>query len=139
MVMFVDNDVVLFVVVVMESDEVLCLCVFVVFEGFLVVGLIVVYEFYVWSVDGWVVDVSVISLVFVEVVLIVFSCEGDGIVEKDLLDVVEKVLNSENVCLVVDCLMVCSVEIILYCVEVIIFFYLGLEVELVMVVVKVSL
>lgn len=35
--------------------------------------------------------------------------------------------------------MVCSVEIILYCVEVIIFFYLGLEVELVMVVVKVSL
>lgn len=47
MVIFVDDDVVLFVVVVMESDEVLCLCVFVVFEGFFVVGLIVVYEFYV--------------------------------------------------------------------------------------------
>ncbi|MBB9102070.1 baseplate J/gp47 family protein, partial [Escherichia coli] len=74
-----------------------------------------------------------------EVVLTVLSREGDGTAEKDLLDVVENALNSENVRPVADRLTVRSAEIIPYRVEATIFLYPGPEAEPVMAAAKASL
>ncbi|AIM71706.1 baseplate J/gp47 family protein [Salmonella enterica] len=72
-------------------------------------------------------------------VLTVLSREGDGTAVKDLLDVVEKALNSESVRPVADRLTVRSAEIIPYRVEATIFLYPGPEAEPVMAAAKASL
>ncbi|NRL21310.1 baseplate assembly protein [Salmonella enterica subsp. enterica serovar Typhi] len=84
-------------------------------------------------------DASATSPAPAEVVLTVLSREGDGTAEKDLLDVVEKALNSENVRPVADRLTVRSAEIIPYRVEATIFLYPGPEAEPVMAAAKASL
>ncbi|NRL97017.1 baseplate assembly protein [Salmonella enterica subsp. enterica serovar Typhi] len=92
-----DNDAVPPVAAVMESDEALRLRVPAAFEGLSVAGPTAAYEFHARSADGRVADASATSPAPAEVVLTVLSREGDGTAEKDLLDVVEKALNSENV------------------------------------------
>ena len=90
-----DNDAVPPVAAVMESDEALRLRVPAAFEGLSVAGPTAAYEFHARSADGRVADASATSPAPAEVVLTVLSREGDGTAEKDLLDVVEKALNSE--------------------------------------------
>ena len=128
-----DND------AVMESDEALRLRVPAAFEGLSVAGPTAAYEFHARSADGRVADASATSPAPAEVVLTVLSREGDGTAEKDLLDVVEKALNSENVRPVADRLTVRSAEIIPYRVEATIFLYPGPEAEPVMAAAKASL
>ncbi|MBI0956628.1 hypothetical protein HCI37_14415 [Escherichia coli] len=120
-----DNDAVPPVAAVMESDEALRLRVPAAFEGLSVAGPTAAYEFHARSADGRVADASATSPAPAEVVLTVLSREGDGTAEKDLLDVVEKALNSENVRPVADRLTVRSAEIIPYRVEATIFLYPG--------------
>lgn len=122
-----DNDAVPPVAAVMESDEALRLRVPAAFEGLSVAGPTAAYEFHARSADGRVADASATSPAPAEVVLTVLSREGDGTAEKDLLDVVEKALNSENVRPVADRLTVRSAEIIPYRVEATIFLYPGSE------------
>ena len=122
-----DNDAVPPVAAVMESDEALRL------------RVPAAYEFHARSADGRVADASATSPAPAEVVLTVLSREGDGTAEKDLLDVVEKALNSENVRPVADRLTVRSAEIIPYRVEATIFLYPGPEAEPVMAAAKASL
>ncbi|HAJ7356312.1 TPA: baseplate assembly protein [Escherichia coli] len=130
-----DND----AAAVMESDEALRLRVPAAFEGLSVAGPTAAYEFHARSADGRVADASATSPAPAEVVLTVLSREGDGTAEKDLLDVVEKALNSENVRPVADRLTVRSAEIIPYRVEATIFLYPGPEAEPVMAAAKASL
>ncbi len=118
-----DNNAVPPVAAVMESDEALRLRVPAAFEGLSVAGPTAAYEFHARSADGRVADASATSPAPAEVVLTVLSREGDGTAEKDLLDVVEKALNSENVRPVADRLTVRSAEIIPYRVEATIFLY----------------
>lgn len=127
-----DDDAVPPVAAVMESDEALRLRVPAAFEGLSVAGPTAAYEFHARSADGRVADASATSPAPAEVVLTVLSREGDGTAEKDLLDVVEKALNSENVRPVADRLTVRSAEIIPYRVEATIFLYPGPEAEPVM-------
>ncbi len=134
-----DNDAVPPVAAVMESDEALRLRVPAAFEGLSVAGPTAAYEFHARSADGRVADASATSPAPAEVVLTVLSREGDGTAEKDLLDVVEKALNSENVRPVADRLTVRSAEIIPYRVEATIFLYPGPEAEPVMAAAKASL
>ncbi|EBS2583826.1 baseplate assembly protein [Salmonella enterica subsp. enterica serovar Newport] len=109
------------------------------FEGLSVAGPTGAYEFHARSADGRVADASATSPVPAEVVLTVLSREGDGTAVKDLLDVVEKALNSESVRPVADRLTVRSAEIIPYRVEATIFLYPGPEAEPVMAAAKASL
>ncbi|EOZ9794939.1 TPA: baseplate assembly protein [Escherichia coli] len=134
-----DDDAVPPIAAVMESDEALRLRVPAAFEGLSVAGPTAAYEFHARSADGRVADASATSPAPAEVVLTVLSREGDGTAEKDLLDVVEKALNSENVRPVADRLTVRSAEIIPYRVEATIFLYPGPEAEPVMAAAKVSL
>lgn len=134
-----DDDAVPPVAAVVESDEALRLRVPAAFEGLSVAGPTAAYEFHARSADGRVADASATSPAPAEVVLTVLSREGDGTAEKDLLDVVEKALNSENVRPVADRLTVRSAEIIPYRVEATIFLYPGPEAEPVMAAAKVSL
>ncbi|NRK12171.1 baseplate assembly protein [Salmonella enterica subsp. enterica serovar Typhi] len=92
-----DNDAVPPVAAVMEDDEALRQRIPAAFEGLSVAGPTGAYEFHARSADGRVADASATSPAPAEVVLTVLSREGDGTAEKDLLDVVEKALNSENV------------------------------------------
>lgn len=123
----------------LESDEALRLRVPAAFEGLSVAGPTAAYEFHARSADGRVADASATSPAPAEVVLTVLSREGDGTAGKDLLDVVEKALNSENVRPVADRLTVRSAEIIPYRVEATIFLYPGPEAEPVMAAAKASL
>ncbi|NRK20255.1 baseplate assembly protein [Salmonella enterica subsp. enterica serovar Typhi] len=126
-----DNDAVPPVAAVMEDDEALRQRIPAAFEGLSVAGPTGAYEFHARSADGRVADASATSPAPAEVVLTVLSREGDGTAEKDLLDVVEKALNSENVRPVADRLT--------YRVEATIFLYPGPEAEPVMAAAKASL
>ncbi|CDV74017.1 probable phage baseplate assembly protein [Salmonella enterica subsp. enterica serovar Paratyphi A] len=134
-----DNDAVPPVAAVMEDDEALRQRIPAAFEGLSVAGPTGAYEFHARSADGRVADASATSPAPAEVVLTVLSREGDGTAVKDLLDVVEKALNSESVRPVADRLTVRSAEIIPYRVEATIFLYPGPEAEPVMVAAKASL
>lgn len=134
-----DNDAVPPVAAVMEDDEALRQRIPAAFEGLSVAGPTGAYEFHARSADGRVADASATSPAPAEVVLTVLSREGDGTAVKDLLDVVEKALNSESVRPVADRLTVRSAEIIPYRVEATIFLYPGPEAEPVMAAAKASL
>jgi Phage-related baseplate assembly protein len=134
-----DNEAVPPVVAVMETDEALRLRVPDAFEGLSVAGPTAAYEFHARSADGRVADASATSPTPAEVVLTVLSREGDGTAAADLLAVLEKALNSENVRPVADRLIVRSAEIIQYSVNATIFLYPGPEAEPVMAAAKVSL
>lgn len=112
-----DNDAVPPVAAVMEDDEALRQRIPAAFEGLSVAGPTGAYEFHARSADGRVADASATSPAPAEVVLTVLSREGDGTAVKDLLDVVEKALNSESVRPVADRLTVRSAEIIPYLIE----------------------
>ncbi|MEJ5072408.1 baseplate assembly protein [Enterobacter ludwigii] len=124
-----DNDAVPPVAAVMETDEALRLRIPAAFEGLSVAGPTAAYEFHAKSADGRVADASATSPAPAEVVLTVLSREGDGTADADLLEVVEKALNSESVRPVADRLTVRGASIVNYSVRALLYLYPGPESE----------
>lgn len=117
------------VAAVMESDTDLRLRAQQAFEGLSVAGPVGAYEYHGRSADGRVADISVISPTPASVTITVLSREGDGTASADLLAVVEKALNAEDVRPVGDRVTVQSAQIINYQIEAKLFFYPGPEAE----------
>lgn len=134
-----DIDAVPPVAAVMESDDDFRLRVPEAFEGLSVAGPTAAYEFHARSADGRIADASATSPAPAEVVITILSREGDGTAESELLAVIEKALNSENVRPVADRLTIRSAQIIPYDVNATIYLYPGPEAEPVMAAAKASI
>ncbi|WP_140918807.1 baseplate assembly protein [Limnobaculum xujianqingii] len=99
------------------------------FEGLSVAGPTAAYEFFGRSADGRVADVSAISPQPACVTVSVLSREGNGTASSELIAIVDKVLNDEQVRPVADRVTTQSAEIVEYEVDAILYFYPGPEAE----------
>lgn len=99
------------------------------FEGLSVAGPVGAYEYHGRSADGRVADISVVSPTPACVTITVLAREGDGSAGADLLAVVEKALNAEDVRPVGDRVTVQAAEIVPYQVAATLYFYPGPEAE----------
>lgn len=117
------------VAAVMESDSDFRLRIQQSFEGLSVAGPVGAYQFHGRSADGRVADVSVISPSPACVTISVLSREGDGTASEELIRIVDKALNAENVRPVADRLTVQSAEIIAYQITAVLHLYPGPEAE----------
>mgnify|MGYP005980528609 CR=1 FL=1 len=113
----------------MESDTDLRLRAQQAFEGLSVAGPVGAYEYHGRSADGRVADISVESPMPACVTISVLSREGDGTASDDLLAIVEKALNAEEVRPVGDRVTVQSAEIVPYEINATLYFYPGPEAE----------
>ena len=113
----------------MESDTDLRFRAQQAFEGLSVAGPVGAYEYHGRSADGRVADISVVSPSPACVTITVLSREDDGTAPDDLLAVVEKALNAEDVRPVGDRVTVQSAEIVPYQIDAILYFYPGPESE----------
>ncbi|MNG64075.1 Baseplate J-like protein [compost metagenome] len=102
---------------VMESDSDFRLRIPAAFEGMSVAGPTGAYEFHAVSADGRVADASAISPSPANVTITVLSREGDGTASDDLLTIVDKALNSEEIRPVADRLLIQSASIVKYQVD----------------------
>lgn len=98
------------------------------FEGLSVAGPVGAYEYH-GRADGRVADISVESPTPACVTISVLSREGDGTASDDLLAIVEKALNAEEVRPVGDRVTVQSAEIVPYEINATLYFYPGPEAE----------
>lgn len=114
---------------VMESDADLRLRTQQAFEGLSVAGPVGAYEYHGRSADGRVADVSVTSPSPACVTITVLSREGDGTASPELLAIVEKTLNAEDVRPVADRVTVQSAEIVTYQIDATLYVYPGPESE----------
>lgn len=114
---------------VMESDTDLRFRAQQAFEGLSVAGPVGAYEYHGRSADGRVADISVVSPSPACVTITVLSREDDGTAPADLLTIVEKALNAEEVRPVGDRVTVQSAEIVPYQIDAILYFYPGPESE----------
>lgn len=114
---------------VMESNDDYRARIAAAFEGLSVAGPTGAYEYHARSADGRVADASAISPSPAVVTVTVLAREGDGTAAADLLAVVDKALNNENVRPVADRVNVRSADIVNYAIEAEIFIYPGPEVE----------
>lgn len=114
---------------VMESDTDLRLRTQQAFEGLSVAGPVGAYEYHGRSADGRVADVSVVSPSPACVMITVLSREGDGTANTDLLAIVDKALNAEDVRPVADRVTVQSAEIVPYQIDATLYVYPGPESE----------
>lgn len=112
----------------MESDADLRLRAQQAYEGLSVAGPVGAYEYH-GRADGRVADISVVSPSPACVTITVLSREDDGTASDDLLAVVEKALNAEEVRPVGDRVTVQSAEIVPYQIDAILYFYPGPEAE----------
>lgn len=113
----------------MESDTDLRLRAQQAFEGLSVAGPVGAYEYHGRSSDGRVADISVESPTPACVTISVLSREGDGTASDDLLAIVEKALNAEEVRPVGDRVTVQGAEIVPYEINATLYFYPGPEAE----------
>ncbi|QJT82037.1 baseplate assembly protein [Kosakonia sp. MUSA4] len=114
---------------VMESDKDLRLRAQQAFEGLSVAGPEGAYEYHGRSADGRVADISVISPNPAYITISVLSREGDGSASDELITIVEKALNAEDVRPVGDRVTVQSAEIVPYQIDATLYFYPGPESE----------
>lgn len=114
---------------VMESNDDYRARIAAAFEGLSVAGPTGAYEYLARSADGRVADASAISPSPAVVTVTVLAREGDGTAAADLLAVVDKALNDENVRPVADRVNVRSADIVNYAIEAEIFIYPGPEAE----------
>ncbi|WP_460645835.1 baseplate assembly protein [Leclercia adecarboxylata] len=114
---------------VMESDNDLRLRAQQAFEGMSVAGPTGAYEYHGRSADGRVADISVVSPSPACVTITVLSRESDGTASPELLAVVEKTLNAEDVRPVGDRVTVQAAEIVPYQIDALLYFYPGPEAE----------
>ncbi|WP_312400626.1 baseplate assembly protein [Enterobacter chengduensis] len=124
-----DDNAVLPVAAVMETDDELRRRVPQAFEGLSVAGPTAAYEFHARSADGRVADVSATSPAPATVVITVLSREGNGASPADLLAVVDAALNDENIRPVADRVTVQSAAIVPYEINATLYFYPGPEAE----------
>lgn len=114
---------------VMESDTDLRLRAQQAFEGLSVAGPTGAYEYHGRSADGRVADISVFSPSPACVTITVLSRESDGTASPELLAVVEKALNADDVRPVGDRVTVQAAEIVPYQIDALLYFYPGPEAE----------
>ena len=114
---------------VMESDPDLRTRTQQAFEGLSVAGPTAAYEFWGRSADGRVADISAESPLPACVTITVLSREGDGTASPDLLAIVDKALNAEDVRPVADRVTVQSAEIVPYQIDATLYIYPGPEAE----------
>ncbi|MBU3381197.1 baseplate assembly protein [Escherichia coli] len=114
---------------VMESDTDLRLRAQQAYEGLSVAGPVGAYEYHGRSADGRVADISVVSPSPACVTITVLSREDDGTASDELLTIVEKALNAEEVRPVGDRVTVQSAEIVPYQIDATLYFYPGPEAE----------
>ncbi|HEH4464821.1 TPA: baseplate assembly protein [Citrobacter braakii] len=112
---------------VMESDTDLRLRAQQAYEGLSVAGPVGAYEYHGRSADGRVADISVVSPSPACVTITVLSREDDGTASDELLTIVEKALNAEEVRPVGDRVTVQSAEIVPYQIDAKLYFYPGPE------------
>ncbi|EKL3977761.1 baseplate assembly protein [Morganella morganii] len=93
------------------------------FEGMSVAGPVGAYVFHARSASGQVADASAISQEPACVTVSVLSREGDGTAPAELLAVVDKALNDENVRPVADRVTVQSVEIVNYSIDAVLYLF----------------
>ncbi|QBN11501.1 baseplate assembly protein [Enterobacter cloacae complex sp.] len=117
------------VAAVMESDADLRMRAQQAFEGLSVAGPVGAYEYHGRSADGRVADISVLSPSPACVTITVLARAGDGTASPDLLDVVAKALNAEDVRPVGDRVTVQAALIVPYQVAATLWFYPGPEAE----------
>ncbi|MCQ8229096.1 baseplate assembly protein [Pantoea trifolii] len=114
---------------IMESNDDYRARIAAAFEGLSVAGPTGAYEYHARSADGRVADASAISPSPAVVTVTVLAREGDGTAASDLLAVVDKALNDENVRPVADRVNVRSADIVNYAIEAEIYIYPGPEAE----------
>ncbi|HBC7444171.1 TPA: baseplate assembly protein [Morganella morganii] len=99
------------------------------FEGMSVAGPVGAYVFHARSASGLVADASAISPEPACVTVSVLSREGDGTASPELLAIVDKALNDENVRPVADRVTVQSVEIVRYAIDAVLYLFPTPEAE----------
>ncbi|AOV98002.1 baseplate assembly protein [Edwardsiella hoshinae] len=114
---------------VMESDDDLRLRAQQAFEGLSVAGPVGAYEYHGRSADGRVADVSVDSPAPACVTIAVLSREGNGTASEELLAIVAKALNDEDVRPIADRVTVKSATIVPYQINATLYLYPGPEAE----------
>ncbi|GAB4593400.1 phage baseplate assembly protein [Edwardsiella tarda] len=114
---------------VMEHDDDLRLRAQQAFEGLSVAGPVGAYEYHGRSADGRVADVSVDSPAPACVTIAVLSREGNGTASEELLAIVAKALNGDDVRPVADRVTVKSAVIVPYQINATLYLYPGPEVE----------
>lgn len=124
-----DNCVIPPIETVLESDRDFRVRIQQAFEGLSVAGSTGAYMFHGRSADGRVADVSVISSSPACVTVSVLSREGNGSASEELISIVNKALNHENVRPVADRVTVQSANIVCYEINAILYLYPGPEVE----------
>lgn len=102
---------------IMESDDAYLERIQDAYEGLSVAGPRGAYVFHARSADGQVLDAVAISPEPCDVVVAVLSSEGDGTANQQLLDVVEKALNDEEVRPVADRVTVVSSDVVPFAVR----------------------
>lgn len=114
---------------VMEYDDDLRLRAQQAFEGLSVAGPVGAYEYHGRSADGRVADVSVDSPAPACVTIAVLSREGNGTASEELLAIVAKALNDEDVRPIADRVTVKSATIVPYQINATLYLYPGPEAE----------
>lgn len=117
---------------VMESDSDLRQRIPAAFEGMSVAGPTGAYEYHALSADGKIADVSAISPAPAEVTISVLSRLGDGTASPELLAIVSKALNDEQVRPVADRVTVQTAKIVNYQIDATLFVYPGPAIEPIM-------
>jgi len=115
------------VAAVMESDSDFRLRIPAAFEGMSVAGPTGAYEFHAMSADGRVADASALSPSPANVTITVLSREGDGSASDELLALVDKALNSEEIRPVADRLLIQSASIVNYQIDAVLYLFPGPE------------
>lgn len=114
---------------IMESDSDFRVRIQQAFEGLSVAGSSGSYEYHGRSADGRVADVSATSPSPANVLISVLSREGNGTASAELLAIVDKALNDEDVRPVADRVSVRSATIVNYSIDAVLYLYPGPEAE----------
>ncbi|GLR09068.1 baseplate assembly protein [Mixta theicola] len=114
---------------VLESDDDFRMRIPEAFEGMSVAGPTGAYEYHAKSADGRVADASTISPSPANVTITILSRENTGTADDDLLAIVDKALNDEDVRPVADRVRVQSAEIVEYNIDATLYLYPGPESE----------
>ncbi|CAI1974654.1 baseplate assembly protein [Serratia plymuthica] len=114
---------------IMESDSDFRVRIQQAFEGLSVAGSSGSYEYHGRSADGRVADVSATSPSPANVLISVLSREGNGTASAELIAIVDKALNDEDVRPVADRVSVRSATIVNYSIEATLYLYPGPEAE----------
>ncbi|HEY1843646.1 MAG TPA: baseplate assembly protein [Buttiauxella sp.] len=117
------------VAAVVESDGDFRLRIQQSFEGLSVAGPVGAYQFHGRSADGRVADIAVESPSPACVTISVLSREGDGTASEELIGIVDKALNAEDVRPVADRVTVQTAEIVPYQIDAVLHLYPGPEAE----------